>query len=102
MSSTRWTIAAVLLLVSAPARGETVAQIFKRVADTVVVIRATHRDAPGRPAEEEIGSGVLIDKDRVLTAAHVVQVADAILVQVAGGETLAAKVVASEQYADVA
>src|SRR5262245_52543811 len=106
MQVTRWAMAAAMIGAASPSHAETVAQVFKRVADAVVVIRATEReisDRPGAPGTaEEIGSGVLIDKDRVLTAAHVVQVADSIIVQVAGGETLAAKVVASEPYADLA
>ena len=88
------------------ARAETVAEVFKRVESSVVVIHASERDepdAPGAPAAEmeDIGSGVLIGPDRVLTAAHVVQVADRITVDIRG-ETLAATVVNSEPSADVA
>jgi serine protease Do len=108
MKSLRWMIlVAIAAAVVVPARAESVAEIFKRVADTVVVIRTSERDAPERPgavsAEEAgLGSGVLIDKDRVLTAAHVVQVADTISVQLAGGETLSARVIGSEPSADLA
>jgi serine protease Do len=88
------------------ARAQSVAEVFKRVQDSVVVIHVEERDDPGGPGTgavefEGLGSGVLIAKDRVLTAAHVVQVADRISVDV-GGETLAATVVNSEPSADVA
>lgn len=96
-----------IVMAAIPARAESVADIFKRIQGSVVVIRTTERAAPDRPgmmaaAEAGLGSGVLIDKDRVLTAAHVVQVAETIVVQVAGGETLSAKVLASEPSADLA
>jgi S1-C subfamily serine protease len=96
-----------MVAASAPVRAESVAEVFKRVADSVVVIRTSEREAPNRPGsvaanEAGLGSGVLIDKDRVLTAAHVVQVADTVSVQLASGETLSAKVVASVPSADLA
>jgi len=102
----RWMIV-VAMVAAIPARAESVGEIFRRVADSVVVIRTSEREAPDRPgavatAEAGLGSGVLIDNDRVLTAAHVVQVADTISVQLAGGETLSARVVASEPSADLA
>ena len=107
MEARRWMIVAVLVAVAVPARAETVGEIFKRVADSVVVIRTSESEAPNRPgamasSESGLGSGVLIDKDRVLTAAHVVQVADTISVQFASGETLSARVIASEPSADLA
>jgi S1-C subfamily serine protease len=89
------------------ARAESVGEVYKRVADSVVVIRTEERAAPDRPgmiatAESGQGSGVLIDKDRVLTAAHVVQVAERIFVQFSSEEMLSAKVIASDPSADLA
>src|SRR5689334_22532875 len=50
-----------------------------------------------------LGSGVLISNDgKVLTAAHVVQTADAALVEFADGQNSIARVVASDIRADVA
>src|SRR5206468_8466505 len=50
-----------------------------------------------------LGSGVLVSADgKVLTAAHVVQTADSIVVQFLNGETMGARVVYSEPAADVA
>jgi S1-C subfamily serine protease len=107
MGLQRGLIAAALLAAGVAARAETVGEVFKRVGDSVVVIRTSESEAPDRPGsaatnEAGLGSGVLIDKDRVLTAAHVVQVADTITVQLVSGETLSAKVVSSEPSADLA
>jgi S1-C subfamily serine protease len=50
----------------------------------------------------ETGSGVLIAADgRVMTAAHVVHAMDQVSVEFLGGETVAARVVASEPAADL-
>ena len=49
------------------------------------------------------GSGVLIGKDgKVLTAAHVVEAADAVAVEFRNGETVAARIVSADSAADVA
>jgi S1-C subfamily serine protease len=90
-----------------PVRAESVAEIFKRIEGSVVLIRTAERAAPERPGmvpagEAGLGSGVLLDNGRVLTAAHVIQVAESIFVEIEGGETLSAKAVASEQAADLA
>jgi serine protease Do len=103
----RMMVLALLALAIRPAHAETVAEIYKRVAPSVVVIRTVERAAPDRPgtlpiAETGLGSGVLIDKDRVLTAAHVVQVAESVFVEVSSEETLAARVLASDPAADLA
>src|SRR5262249_3074791 len=79
----------VVLVSGAPvAHAQSLAEVFKKVSDSVVVIHATERAAPDRPGmigsdEAEIGSGVLIDTDKVLTAAHVVQIAERVVVDVA-------------------
>jgi S1-C subfamily serine protease len=88
----------------APAPAQTVRELFKRVAPSVVVIRATGRDvtASGETRFGETGSGVLITPDgKVMTAAHVVHAMDDVQVEFLGGETVAARVVASEPQADL-
>jgi S1-C subfamily serine protease len=90
-------LAAALILLMSPAQGASIPEVYQRVRDSVVVIRTT------QPGSTGLGSGVLISAEgRVLTAAHVVQVAETVFVELAGGETLAAKVVASEPSADLA
>jgi serine protease Do len=87
-----------------PAAAQTPRQVFEKVAPTVVVIRARGRDvtAGGESRFVETGSGVLISADgKVMTAAHVVHTMDEIAVQFLGGETVTARVVASEPAADL-
>ena len=98
----------VVAVVVAPAprlSAQTVGDVFRRVQPSVVVIRATGRDATtggGAQAVKEVGSGVLISSDgNVMTAAHVVQAMDEIRVELPGGETVGARVVASEPAADL-
>ncbi len=87
-----------------PVAAQTVREVFEKVAPTVVVIRARGREVTtgGQSRFAETGSGVLISRDgRVMTAAHVVHAMDEIAVQFLGGETVAARVVASEPAADL-
>jgi S1-C subfamily serine protease len=83
---------------------QTPGDVFRKVTPSVVVIRAkgTEVTAGGQTRFNETGSGVLISKDgRVMTAAHVVHAMDTILVEFLGGETVTAKVIASEPAADL-
>jgi S1-C subfamily serine protease len=87
-----------------PVAAQTVRAVFQKVAPTVVVIRARGRDVTsgGQTRFAETGSGVLISPDgKIMTAAHVVHAMDEINVQFLGGETVAARVVASEPAADL-
>ena len=100
-------------------RPPTVAEVFKDVKDSVVEIHTIERQVVETRAGKTmtsvggLGSGVLIrvpvEKDgrkvqalRVLTAAHVVQAADRIEVTFMSGESIAARVAASEPSADLA
>lgn len=73
----------LVLVVSAdPAGAQGMADLFGKVAGTVVVVQATARDGT------EIGSGVLISPDgKIMTAAHLVHGADAVAVNFLGGRT---------------
>jgi S1-C subfamily serine protease len=91
---------------AAPA-AESLSHVFKRVGNSVAVIRTLERVATPDSREpvrtEALGSGVLISSDgKVITAAHVVQTADAIAVQFPDTEPVAAKVIAADTAADVA
>ena len=58
--------------------------------------------AEGTVGFKEIGSGVLISPDgKVATAAHVVQTMENITVEFLGEEPVPARVIASEQWADI-
>jgi serine protease Do len=87
--------------------GSSLSRTFKQVDSAVVVVRtAGHAAGPwaGQTVTTSgIGSGVLISADGdVLTAAHVVQTADAIGVEFPDGEIIRARIVASDPAADVA
>jgi len=105
-----WLIAAYVVarVVSAhagefpPGGAQPIDQLFQRVAPSVVAIRARGRDAMAETQSRftETGSGVLISAyGQVLTAAYVVHGMDEISVEFAGGETVSARVVASEPAA---
>lgn len=86
---------------------EELAQVFKRVGPAVAVVRTTERTvarASGRQVSlEGLGSGVLVSADgKVVTAAHIVQTADTVIVEFPDQDPVAANVIASEPAADVA
>ena len=94
----------VTLVPPAPAGAQVVGDVFRRVSPSVVVIRSRGRNVAesGLVRFGEVGSGVLISADgKVMTAAHVVQAMDEINVEFIGGETVPARVVASEPAADL-
>ena len=100
-------IVALGVFCASTTEGQALREVFKRVDSSVVVIN-TIKDVIGSPQNErvsvaELGSGVLISKDgEIMTAAHLVQTAEAIFVQFSSGELITAKVIASEPVADVA
>jgi S1-C subfamily serine protease len=111
----RCAIAALVLLTgstlavdSSPLPAGNLAPVFSNVRATVVVVRTTERAAVlrsnGRQVRiDGIGSGVLVSPDgNVMTAAHVVQTADTILVEFADQDPVPAEIIASEPAADVA
>ena len=100
-----------LLLAGAPSsvQAQGVVSAFQRVNGSVVLVRAKGKDLTVHSGSSvlvkfnEVGSGVLVSNDgKVLTAAHVVQIADEITVHFLGGETETARVIASEPRADLA
>jgi len=102
---------AVLLWWAAPASGQglDLSDLFDKANDSVVVIRAKGREiagvgsaTPGLVRFGETGSGVLISADgMVMTAAHVVDAMDEIVVHAVGGHHVKARVIASEPAADL-
>jgi len=89
---------------SSGVEAQTAGEVFRKVAPSVVVIRAKGHEvaASGQTRFNETGSGVLISPDgKVMTAAHVVHAMDEITVEFLGGDTVKARVVASEPAADL-
>jgi S1-C subfamily serine protease len=105
----RQSLAALLMIglvtwLSPGVEAQTPGEVFRKVAPSVVVIRAKGHEvaAGGQTRFNETGSGVLISSDgKVMTAAHVVHAMDEISVEFLGGETVKARVVASEPAADL-
>ncbi len=80
-------------------------EIFKRIQPTVVTVFVTQNfETPhGKSSLKGIGAGVLVAPAcQVLTAAHVVEGADEILVKTADGQLRPAEVVFSQDRADIA
>jgi S1-C subfamily serine protease len=100
-------IAAVISMYSV-AEAIPLSNLFKQVNPTVVVIQTVERgistEKPGETVTSGgLGSGVVISKDGyIMTAAHLVHVADAVAVHFADGTEAKADVIASAELADVA
>jgi serine protease Do len=95
---------ALLFAVPSVGEGESLSEAYQRVSTSVVVIRSRGQEvtAEGPVRFTETGSGVLISPDgKVATAAHVVQTMENITVEFLGEEPVAARVIASEQWADI-
>jgi len=97
---------ALALLFAAPSlgEGEPLSDTYLRVSTSVAVIRARGQEvtADGTVSFREVGTGVLISADgKVATAAHVVHTMSDIMVEFLGSEPVAARVIASEPWADI-
>ena len=96
-------LAVSLLGVAGSAEAQGVAELFGKVASTVVVVQAKDGGAGGQGRVSDIGSGVVVSSDgKILTAAHLVHGAEGIGVQFLGGRTVGARVVALELAGDLA
>jgi S1-C subfamily serine protease len=98
-----------VLLFASPAlakKGGGLSDVFERVRNAVVVIHTTEQvPVAGKltMAAKGLGSGVLISKNGdVLTAAHVVQSAESVVVEFPDGKMVNASIVASAPAADIA
>jgi serine protease Do len=100
-------LALVLATASFGASPSGLSGVFKRVKESVVVVRIVQSKGTPAPKASDgfdgLGSGVLIDASgKVLTAAHVVEDAQSILVEFADGDQIPARLAASAGGADVA
>jgi S1-C subfamily serine protease len=90
------------------AAGQELRDLFRQVKSSVVTVRIIKKDITSRSKDEfvkvpGIGSGVLILADgKVMTAAHIVQAADRVVVEFTEGKEIPAEVIASVVTADVA
>jgi serine protease Do len=103
-------LAALLALLATweDAEAQQLRDLFRKVSPAVVVVRTLERGpapeaAAGLVNIPGLGSGVLISADgKVMTAAHVVQVADRVGIEFKDGKVYPAHVVGSSTQADVA
>ena len=91
------------------AKTQNYSELFKKTDPSVVVLKVIEAEnvGTGDPYKKmtfgSLGSGVLVDKNGlIVTAAHVVQVASAILVEFADGQQLEAEVHKIAPEADIA
>ena len=106
------TAASLLLMLclggSTQSSGQQLREAFHKVKQSVVIIRTQQKElAPspqgGMVSANGLGSGVLISSDgKILTAAHLVEAADATLVEFSDGELIPARVLGAVHNADVA
>ena len=98
----------LLPIVTVPAEGQQLRDLFQRSSRSVVVVRTAEKTLSAEPGKGLVsagglGSGTIIASDgTILTAAHVVQTADKVAVQLQDGRSFMARVVASSPRADVA
>jgi serine protease Do len=101
-------IAAVAAATPAIAQERSLPELFRAVDPAVVEIATvqslgTGGGPGGKVSTGDLGSGFLISSDgRIMTASHVVQVADQVAVRFVTGDVVTARVVASDPSADVA
>jgi serine protease Do len=99
---------AVLLGAWGTAEAQQVRDLFRRVSPSVVLVRTVERGLAPEPSAGQVsipglGSGVLVSADgKILTAAHVIQIAERVGVEFMDGKIYPAHVVASSVRADVA
>jgi S1-C subfamily serine protease len=92
------------------AQANSLSKVFQRVNPAVVVVfTKEHGISSLKPGQivsvtrGALGSGIVVSKDGlVMTSAHVVQVADAVVIKFLDGSVVGAKVVGSTTQADVA
>jgi len=88
--------------------GQELRDAFRKVKQSVVIVRTKQVDlapAAGQVISiiDGLGSGVLISADgKILTAAHIVQTADAAWVEFPDGQVIRAQVIGSDPRSDVA
>ena len=78
------------------------AALYEAHSASVVTIYTASTKAGSRQAQRGLGSGVLIENDRVITAAHVIQSAQIIEVHFKDGTKVPAVVMASLHASDIA
>ena len=104
----RRAIITILLLLTFRSPAQDLAELYERTNPAVVVILTEQKEiiSTGRDSKtvtaDGLGSGFMISDTQVVTAAHVVKVAEKVNVQFLDGEIIPAKVISAYAAADVA
>lgn len=97
-----------LLVQTLAVNSQSLNELYQKTNPAVVVILTEQKElvSNGKMTKKVtaggLGSGFLISENQVITAAHVVQVAEKVNVQFVDGETIPAKVISAYSTADVA
>ena len=97
-----------MLLMTIALKSQSLNELYEKTNPAVVVILTEQKElvSSGKMTKTVtaggLGSGFLISENQVITAAHVVQVAEKVNVQFVDGETIPAKVISAYSVADVA
>ncbi len=103
------TLIIVFIFINSIAIAQDISALYEKLDKSVVVIKVVESKTNGQGKLDEkvsygaLGSGVLINKDgTIITAAHVVNNADEVVVVFSDGQEMRAKVVGLSKIADVA
>jgi serine protease Do len=110
MKTFKYGIVVILILtgINVSANAQSLSALYERISDSVVMIQTVERgfdtEQPGQAVTTGgIGSGVVISDDGlIMTAAHVVEVADRVVVVFKNGQKAPAKVMGLVKTSDVA
>ncbi len=101
-------IIALFLLFSISVKSQDLTVLYEKVNKAVVVVLTEQKEfiksgsSTKSVTSSGLGSGFMISDTEIITAAHVVQIADNIKVKFIDGEEIPAKVISSYIHADVA
>ncbi len=104
----RYFILTFLLLFYAAAKAQDLSSLYEKVKPAVVVIYTEERklqrlgNTMSMVNSQGLGSGFMISDTQIITAAHVVDVAEKLFVQFLDGEIIEANVISTFKQADVA
>ena len=95
----------VLLCLPTMLLGEDFSDLYEKLSPTVVTIHTSNSDGTRSQASGQasgLGTGIVIEPDKIITAAHVVHTASSIQVKFKDGYTTEAEIVTSIPASDVA
>lgn len=81
---------------------EDFSELYEKLSPAVVTIHISSNDGSNQRQKSGLGTGIVIEEDRIITAAHVVHTADSITVKFKDGYTTEAEIVTSIPASDVA